>query len=209
MAEYTPVVEDENSEEEQQTSLKSVRTLSATPNQAMPLMQMPVVEIDGVMYPVIKTNMVTGVLPVAKGGTGIEELTGGKLLASNEDGSLFEEVNVDVQKLSGLSGNIQSQINTLNGKSRTLVANVPTTGWVTNTHGAGYMQTITVNGITVDDNPVVGLVTTASTTNDLKAERMAYACIDKISTDNGSITIECFEKAPTHVFSISLHCIGA
>lgn len=208
MAEYTPVMEEENSDE-QQTPLNTVRSTPETLNVALPLMEIPVINIEGVLYPLILTNMISGVLPTTKGGTGINELTGGKLLASNVDGSRLEEINVDVQKLSGLNGNIQEQLTSLDTKSKTLVVNVPVTGWESNTDSDGYVQTLSVPGITVNDNPVVGLVSTATTASDLKAERMAYACIDRISTANESITIECFENVPTHVFSISLHCTGA
>lgn len=206
MATYTPVSEDDNDEVVQETSLRSLGSGAV----AMPIYNLPVVMIEGTMYPATNTSMIKGVLPVSKGGTGLNELDGGRLLASNEDGSLLEEVDVDVQDLAGLTGNIQSQLDDLSGAPRTLTATIQSSAsWTENPDGDGYVLTLLVEGITSDDNPVVGLVSTATTSAALKTQRAAYDCIDQIITNNGSITIICFEETPTTTFSISLHCTGA
>ena len=208
MATYIPVSqEDDNDEVVQETSLSPLRSLGAS---AMPILNMPVITMDGKIYPVTHTGILKGVLPVNKGGTGLTELDGGRLLASNEDGTLLEEVDVDVQDLAGLTGNIQTQLNNVAGNSRTLLATINSTAtWSDNPDGDGSILTIPVTGIRAADNPVVGLVSSATTNAGLKAERAAYDCIDQILTNNGSITIICFGDTPTTTFSISLHCTGA
>jgi hypothetical protein len=165
----------------------------------------PVVIINGVAYPVILTNMVSGTLPITKGGTGLSNLDGGRLLASNEDGTLLEEIDVGVQLFAGLEGNIQDQLD----DTRRYTVKIPTSGWEENTDGEGYYQTISVKGMTENDNPVVGLVSDASTTAALNKERIAYGCIDEIVTGTDKITVYCFTEIPTDPFSISLSCTGA
>lgn len=209
MATYEPISQedDENEEVVQEPSLSPLRSLGAS---AMPILNMPVITIDGNIYPVTHTGVLKGVLPVSKGGTGLTELDGGRLLASNEDGTLLEEVDVEVQKLAGLTGNIQTQLNNVASGPRTLLATISSSAtWSTNPNGDGKVLTIPVTGIRPTDNPVVGLVTSATTDVGLKAERAAYDCIDQITTSNDSITVICFGDTPTTTFSISLHCTGA
>ncbi len=172
-------------------------TPSAQSNGGLPIMNIPVVVLDGKMYPVILTNTLTGVLPVGKGGTGLSELDGGKLLASNENGTLLEEIDVDVQVFNGLKGNIQTQ---LDEKSRKYMLDVPTSGWTKS--GDNYVQTFPLKGITDKDNPVIGLNPKATTASDLEAEKMAYELLDAATTAMDSITLTCFTSIPTKPFSI-------
>jgi len=166
----------------------------------------PVAEYGAYHFPAALANLIQGTIPVRSGGTGIDSLTGGKLMASNEDGLMMEEIDVPVQSLAHLRGNIQDQLD----KARTYIVAVPTTGWVENPDGDGYKQVIEVVGMLSEDNPVVALVTSSATTTDtLNDLRAAYDCIDKIYTGVDNITVYCFDETPTTAFSISLHCIGA
>lgn len=184
---------------------QSVQSDSGASVSGLPIMNVPVVAIDGTLYPVIPTNMVSGVLPISKGGTGLESLEGGKLLASSEDGSLLEEIDVDVQSFAGLKGNVEDRLN----ETRRYVVDIPSTGWSKNTSGDGYYQTFDVKGMTGNDNPVVGLVSVATTDETLKLERASYGCIDSITTDTDKITVYCFTSVPKNQFTISVNCTGA
>jgi hypothetical protein len=201
MATYENASSASSSDEVVQAPLKAASAASS----GLPVVEIPVVVINDKTYPIVPTNMVTGTLPTTKGGTGLSSLDGGRLLASNEDGTLLEEIDVDVQKLSGLKGNIQNQLD----DTRRYVVSIPTTGWNENTGGDGYYQTITVKGMTESDNPIVGLVSSATTADALDAERTAYGCIDSIITAVDKITVYCFSEVPTAPFSISLNCTGA
>lgn len=170
---------------------------------ALPIMNIPVVLLDGKLYPVILTNTISGVLPVGKGGTGLSELDGGKLLASNEKGASLEEIDVNVQVFKGLKGNIQNQID---AKAKRYMLNIPTSGWVKS--GDVYTQTFPLEGITANDNPVIGLIPVATTASALKDEKLSYECLDTATTTNGSITFSCFTSAPTKAFSVSIICAG-
>lgn len=60
---------------------------------------------------------------------------------------------------------------------------------------APYTQTISVNGISDDDEPHYGPVYTGG--NDTKvAEKEAWALIDDLDTADGSVTFTCFEEKP-------------
>jgi hypothetical protein len=178
---------------------------SQAANSGLPIMSIPVVEIDGTLYPIILTNMVSGVLPISKGGTGLTSLDGGRLLASNEDGTLLEEIDVNVQSFAGLRGNIEDRLS----KTRRYVVDIPTSGWTKNPSGDGYYQSFAVDGMTGSDNPVVGLVSSATTDEALRLERVSYGYMDSIITDKNKITVYCFTEVPTNPFSISVNCTGA
>lgn len=171
---------------------------------ALPIVNIPVVLVGGRIYPMIYTNMMSGVLPVKKGGTGLDSLSGGRLLASNENGTLLEEIDVGVDLFSGLKENIQDQLN----RTRSYVVTVPATGWSYDSTTGEYSKTIAVKGITADDNPVVGFTSSATTVDALKAERLAFECMDIVTTAKDSITIKCLSDAPQSSFSISIICNG-
>lgn len=60
----------------------------------------------------IRTSVdaIKGTLPTSKGGTGISKFTGGKVLASNPEGTSVEETELEMLQFNGLRGNIQDQI---------------------------------------------------------------------------------------------------
>lgn len=55
-------------------------------------------------------DAIVGVMPPEKGGTGLSRLSGGKVLASNPEGTAVEETELDMMKFNKLRGNIQNQI---------------------------------------------------------------------------------------------------
>jgi len=197
MASYENI-EEEESEELLGTPLRS--------SGALPVMNMPVAVVGENTYPVVLANLVKGTMPVQRGGTGLNDLDGGKLIASSENGIMLEEIDVPVSHFAGLSANIEERLK----KVRSYNVAIPTTGWsVASGAGDGFQQTISVPGMTSSDNPVVGLNSAATTTSALEAERRAYDCIDRIDTGNDSITVYCFKTAPTTSFSIRIQCNGS
>lgn len=198
MATYGPAQKAESEQSTPSISLMSQRSALVS------TVELPVVVINGLAYPVILTNMISGVLPVGKGGTGLDSLSGGRLLASNQDGTLLEELDLEVNLFEGLTENVQVQLN----KSRRYLVNVPNTTW-SGDATAGFTKSVTVHGMTANDNPIVGFVPTGTTADELKAEREAYGCMDIISTSKDSITIKCLTKAPTSAFKISILCNGS
>ena len=86
--------------------------------------------------------------------------------------------------------------------SRTYTANVTTT-WTGSE--APYTQTITVSGMTANDNPVVDVVP-ASTYATATSQIAEYGKIYKITTAANSITVYATEKTETTV-PIQLKCV--
>lgn len=71
---------------------------------------------------------------------------------------------------------------------------------------APYTQTITVTGITANDNPIVDIYSDGA--NDVfKLELKAYSLISKIVTNENSITITCLDKKPTIAFGLQLKVV--
>ena len=76
-----------------------------------------------------------------------------------------------------------------------------TTTWTGST--APYTQTITVNGITSNDKPVISPI--YSTTNATAIlEKTAWNLIGKIETGTNSITVTCFEKKPVTAINVQI-----
>ena len=147
------------------------------------------------MYPKASLRNVRGVLPVSKGGSGINELTGGKLIASSEDGDFMEEIDVDVKTL---FDKLRS--------NRTYNVNVVSSNWVNTSDG--YENEIVVNGITGEDNPIVSLIGNTDSANyNLILE--AYSNVDKVVTSDNKIVLVAYDSVPTKDFSIKLICVGA
>lgn len=153
---------------------------------------------------VIKTRAegIEGVLPVSKGGTGINELEGGKIIASNENGIFFEEVDVPVSIFKGIKGNIQNQIDSV----RSYLVTIRKDNWVSISTG-GFKQTITVNGIGDDDNPIVGIKTTGTDSETIANEKYAFSCLDRLETTPNTIALYCYNEKPGIDFTILLSCV--
>lgn len=159
-----------------------------------------------------RTDCIDGVLPISKGGTGISEITGSKLIASSVSGSSLEEIDIPVSYLSGLTGNIQSILNTKEDSIRSYSVKVTSvasswTGHTENGTTQYWTKVIPLSGITVNDNPLVTLMPTSSVKSDILAQQDAFGCINHLITSNGSVTIYCFDDLPTIDFTIQLICV--
>lgn len=71
---------------------------------------------------------------------------------------------------------------------------------------APYTQTITVTGITANDNPIVDIYS-SSTATKFKLELKAYSLVSKIVTGENSITLTCLDKKPTIAFGLQLKVV--
>ena len=68
------------------------------------------------------------------------------------------------------------------------------------------VQTIEVSGILASDNPVADVI--LDTAKDTALSQLeAWSCISKIETADGSITVTCFEEAPTVTIPIQLKVV--
>lgn len=73
--------------------------------------------------------------------------------------------------------------------------------------GSGpYTQTITVDGILSTDNPIVDVVLSDDTESS-KSIIEAWSNVSRIVTNNGSITVYCYDSAPTVNIPIQLKVV--
>lgn len=156
---------------------------------------------DNMSLPKTRAECTEGIMPVSKGGTGITELHGNKLIASNTDGSFFEEVDINVSNLSGIKENIQDKLDQI----RTFIVSIPSsTNWTNSTNK--YLAEIPLEGIKSTDNPIVGLMTQSATLSGVDNENYAYSCIDSLTTKDNTIVLTCFEEIPKTSIKLILSC---
>lgn len=148
-----------------------------------------------------RTELIEGVMPASKGGTGIDELQGGRFIASNVDGTALEEVDIPIQYLSGLKTNIQDKLDGL--RVYTLV--VTTGSWISDSNG--YYKEFTLTGIKSTDNPIIGLLIQSNTSTEVEKEKYAYSCIDKVDVLDNKVKFRCFDEAPTKEITLNFVCM--
>lgn len=148
-----------------------------------------------------RPELIDGTMPIGKGGTGIDELRGKRLIASNADGTSFEEVDVLLEYFSGLRTNIQDKLDTL----RNFIVNLSTSEWVSDSNG--YYKEIAVENITSADNPFIGLAIQSTTSSEVEKEKYAYSCIDNVTVNDGKVTFRCFDETPSMDISLIFVCM--
>lgn len=156
-----------------------------------------------------RTECIDGVLPISKGGTGLPELSGSKIIASSSSGSSFEEIEVPVRCLSGLRENIQDRLDSI--KSYYITIDSTASTWSDNMIDGvqnGYYKTIAVNGIKESDEPIVCLKTISNDRDGIEQEQYAASCIDIVTTGDDSIIVYCLEELPSVNVLLKLICIG-
>lgn len=79
------------------------------------------------------------------------------------------------------------------------------TSW---TQGANneYTQEVNVSGLLATDTPTIDIVL-SDTVATAKAQLEAYACVSRITTANGSMTVYCYDTAPTTAMNVQLLCV--
>lgn len=138
------------------------------------------------------------VLPPERGGTGVDTL---QKLAQ----VLGVDGKIGIQK-GGTGANTAAEAlkNLGAASSITFTVAIPVS-WQAYASG-GYYQVINVAGMTVNDNPVVDiLLSTDIAASKLQLE--AWACVSLIKTQNGSIEVYCFDKAPTVAMTVQMLCV--
>lgn len=73
--------------------------------------------------------------------------------------------------------------------------------------GSGpYTQTVSVNGLLSTDNPIVDVVLSDNSVSS-KAVIEAWSKVSRIVTNNGSITVYCYDSAPTISIPVQLKVV--
>ncbi|MFR2552747.1 MAG: hypothetical protein ACLS8D_13080 [Clostridioides difficile] len=99
-----------------------------------------------------------------------------------------------------------SDINATNRAVNALNHVVPVTlqasGWST---AAPYTQTVPIEGLTTEDNPIlVKVIADGATPEQVKAYNKAFGCIDDGDTENGQATFRCYNKKPDIDITVKL-----
>jgi len=102
---------------------------------------------------------------------------------------------------------LQSSTETaLENKVKSFTATIPATGWTSQSSGAYYTISLTVNGILSTDTPDIGIVQTGTWSDD-EDIRDAWACVTRITASaNDQLTITASE-VPSVAIPIQVRCI--
>ena len=141
-------------------------------------------------------SLETRVTPISLGGTGAttssEALTNLGLTATA----------TELNYVDGVTSAIQTQLDS-KAVTTTYLATISTT-WTGSS--APYTQTVTVNGITSNDTPIVDVVLNSNTNTALN-QLEAWGCVSKITTGTNQITVTCLEDKPITAIPIQLKVV--
>ena len=143
-------------------------------------------------------------LAVDKGGTGYNNLTdlANKIAQLLGYGSGSTTGTVPITK-GGTGTTTAAAARTALGAASAALYNVTIpVSWSPNSSG-GYLQTVAISGIASTDVPVVGVVL-SSDVSAAKLQGAAFANINRITTNAGSITLYCFNSIPSQAITIQL-----
>ena len=125
-------------------------------------------------------------------------------IVTNEDGTCtIADVTPYTQKGDKFG---QNDINATNKAVNALNHVVPVTlqasGWST---AAPYTQTVLIEGLTTEDNPIlVKVIADGATPEQVKAYNKAFGMIDDGDTADGQATFKCYNKKPTIDLTVGL-----
>lgn len=125
-------------------------------------------------------------------------------LIQNEDGTYsLPDATTYTQQGDKFGANDINQTNTEINKLETVkTVALPAASWSST---APYTQTVSVAGITADDKPIVSLyLPDGITAANVKLQSKAFACVDRVTTGAGNITVYCYNKKPTTDFQIQM-----
>lgn len=126
-------------------------------------------------------------------------------LSGDVAANLQDQITAQSNSISSLQSKDVEQDTAISKKASTMTytVNIGTTWTGT---AAPYTQTVTVNGITADDNPIVDIYSN-STAAKFKSELKAYSLVGKITTAANSITLICYDKKPATAFGLQLKVV--
>ena len=137
-------------------------------------------------------------------GAGKAKVNGNEIWHAGNDGS---SSGLDADLLDGQHGSYYAKASDVSANTANISAimgvKTATIGTSWTGSSAPYTQTISVSGVTANDKPIICPV--YSTTNSTAiAQQQAWNMIGKITTNNGSITVTCFEEKPTTAIPIQI-----
>lgn len=103
------------------TTMAGMRTVTTVEHDVV---QMSLGNSTKPSYPKTGVDAVDGVMPVAKGGTGLNQVTGGYVMASALGGAELEETAIPTNVFDGLRGNIQNQFDDTYSENDKYVGNI-------------------------------------------------------------------------------------
>lgn len=126
-------------------------------------------------------------------------------LSGDVAANLQDQITAQSNSISSLQSKDVEQDTAISKKASTMTytVNIGTTWTGT---AAPYTQTVTVAGITANDNPIVDIYS-SSTSAKFKLEMKAYSLVGKITTAANSITLICYDKKPTTAFGLQLKVV--
>jgi hypothetical protein len=126
---------------------------------------------------------------------------------SLDGGTMRGPLNMDYKILSGIetpfAKDHAANKEYVDGKRITATVSLKSTGWATTTGEAPYTQTVPVAAVLASDTPHWGVAYSDSDSL-RKAEKEAFALVDDMETDDGSVTFTCFEERPETDLTIQM-----
>ena len=106
--------------------------------------------------------------------------------------------------VTNLSNTVSSLSTTVGTKAvkKTWSVSVPNTGW---SSSKPYTKTITVSGMLSSDTPHAAVSFTSNAT--IEIENNYFACVDRITAGNNSITLVCTKEIPGGTFTLQLEVV--
>lgn len=90
----------------------------------------------------------------------------------------------------------------VNALNHVVPVTLQASGWST---AAPYTQTVPIEGLTTEDNPIlVKVIADGATPEQVKAYNKAFGCIDDGDTENGQATFRCYNKKPDIDITVKL-----
>ena len=137
----------------------------------------------------------------------VDDVFSGKrkyLVAENDDGtiSLDDVTGYDKEGDTFGAGDMNATNLAVNNLYSIDTVVVPLSGWSSQ---IPYTQTISIGRMTADKVPIIDLSISGDLSEEnVKAQKKSWGYVDKVITNNGSITLICYIKKPITDFSITI-----
>lgn len=159
--------------------------------------QYPLKNGDNYIYPVTTADQV-----ILSDGSRLEK--NGAVIASKLSNERAISLTGDVVGTANFDGSKGITINTSVSASKYFTVSLPASDWSSSTP---FTQTVVVNGISANDNPIVDINMASSSSDDSAVLFEAWALVGRVSTSDGSITAYCYEEKPTVDISINIMAV--